>query len=337
MVKRISLWLVITFFCKTAIAVEINPVASVKDMSDAHVNWAIQESTKQMGVNPKAAYLMLEYYLLHSEAERNKVKKHIRSNPQLLIGGLESFSPMELHDTYKKSGFNKDIAKEMVRVRLSLFKIVATQSQLNKAIKEYKKYFYKGDEVHFIKLDDIAVLETKIKKFIYNAKNEAKVRREKELHKPEKVEKIELGDFRYSKWYGYIEKDGFSDKTKAGALVIGKKVFADYSSVGIRCSMGKVALTFDTVKFMDFSGRKVSIKLRVDKNPTRYFDGYLYTNSNHSGILENELSDNLVLEMKKGSKILLEISNEKRSNIYQYKFSLSGFTKTYNKIWSNCK
>lgn len=327
--------ILLSILIQTVHAAKVDSVAGVKDMSDAHVNWALQESKRIMASTPMLAYQMLEYYFFSSQEERKKVIAHIADNPDLIEGGVKSFNKLVIHDIYKELGFNKNKTKKAVQVKIKIFKDIADAWQLNRVLEEYIEYFYKGDVARFYKVDELALLAKENKKVVDKNPNKFKV--EDAHRRLTKAKKVEIGDYKYGKWYVDIGKDELTDEIHSSAYVFGPKVYGSYASIGIRCFSGLVKLTFNTVRFVDFSGGDAELIYRVDKESPEKSTAYLYRNSSNSGYGRSEIPEELVLQMKKGSKILLEVSNKRGSNIYQNKFSLSGFTKAYDKVWRNCK
>ena len=153
----------------------------------------------------------------------------------------------------------------------------------------------------------------------------------------------------FGDWDTSIAVDDFTDEVTASAWSTGGKKYNSYKSVGLRCMDRKIYITFDTVSYVSSNSSYVIVKARVDKNATGFFVGKLYSNSNNSGWIPNVARDksgiikqevkvnSFISEMKKGSKLLIQASNTRKSNIEQVSVSLKGFTKAYNTIKSACK
>lgn len=334
----------IFWFVFSVNAYSVNPIEAVDDMSDAHIIWGIQESGRYAANgNLFKSYKVLEYYFLQSPEERRKVIDYINSHPDILEGGVISFSRMNIHDTFKKFGFDKRKAKEAIRVRLGIFKEVASDKQFLMAVDGYNQYFSENKKSDDFSSLDVELVAQKnrgkalIAKQLAKRIKKAKEKSEKEYASLTKAKSIEIGNKNYGGWYTSVSKDDFTDKIEASAFIFGKEVYGDYTTVGIRCMDGDIHLTFGMVRFIDSGSNNVNVRYRVDKNNSEELIGYTFSNSNDSGYSIQKIPEELVLQMRSGQKILIEVSNKRRSNIYQNSFSLIGFTKTYNRIWRNCK
>ena len=239
-------------------------------------------------------------------------------------------------------------AKEAVKVRLSIFKQVASTAQLNEAVSNYIDYFYEDEPLEKVVLLDPELMSKEVQKKLKEERIKAeRVKKDrvktakdnaiKDQASLEKSKKIEVGRYKFSLWHSTVRKDEFTDKIQSEAFTLGSKVYNDYASVGVRCMSGEVFLTFDAAKFIAFGGKNVDVKYRVDKNETEKLSASTYTNSNTSGYSNERIPKNLVLQMKAGNRILIEVANKRRSNVHQNSFSLKGFTSAYNKVWRNCQ
>lgn len=153
----------------------------------------------------------------------------------------------------------------------------------------------------------------------------------------------------FGSWRVMVNVDDFTDEVNAEAWAVGSKKYNDYKAIGLRCMKGDMYLTYDTVSYVSSNNSYVMVKARIDKNETEVLLGRNYSNSNSSGWLPKIASDSsgtieqekkltsLIEQMKKGNRVLMEVSNTRRSNIEQVSVSLSGFTKAFNKVKSVCK
>lgn len=313
----------------------------VKDMSGVHVNWTLKEAENKLRRNDGyTAYLELEYYLLKGDEEaKSKVREFIVNNPEILDDAVNTFNGLSLHKLYKAFGFDKVKAAKGAKLRLAMFKEFASDEQYNQALASAIEYL--GEDVaNKVSLSDgLAAIEEANRLLEENKIDQEKKKKQQKADIAKAVDKRmkSVGKVTYGNWYTYVEKDDFTDEIQAEAFVFGKKVYNDYMTLGIRCFSGNVRLTFDMAKFVAFGGNDVSIRYRVNDKSSGSLNGRLYSNSNKGGYDDYTLSNPLLSEMKQGSRLLLEVANDRRSNVYQSSFSLSGFTKAYNRINYHCK
>lgn len=149
---------------------------------------------------------------------------------------------------------------------------------------------------------------------------------------------VNAENYKYSNWHVYIEEDEFGGSPSVEAFSFGKNVYNSSQAIGIRCFDEGIRITFEMVKYVAIGGRRVLGRYRIDKNDAQRFDGRLFTNSRSSGYQIDLIQGmGLLEELKSGTRIMLEISNKRRSNIYKGSFSLLGFTKAYKKVKNHCK
>lgn len=292
-------------------AFSFEPLRAVKDMSNSHVEWALKESARMLEAERfLQSYIMLEYYFLRSEEDKEKVVLHVHDHPDVLAGGLISFNRLGMHDSYKKFGFDKVQARQAVDVRLRIFKELASDQQYLKAAAMYDDYFSEKAMLVASKVKDESVKNIEVP----YSKNR------------------EFGD-----WHSTVSRDDFTDEVVAEAFVFGRKVYNNHISAGVRCMSGEVKMTFDMVRFVNSGGRPVNIRYRVDRGGAGVLNGYVYSNSTNSGFSVEKIQEDLVIEMKAGSRILIEVSNRRRSSVRKGSFALNGFTGAYDRVLQNCK
>ncbi len=306
---RLNILIFTIFFSINAFSFE--SLRAVKDMSGTHIKWALMESIRMLEAERfLPSYIMLEYYFLKGKEDKDRVILHVQDHPGVLIGGLISFNNLSMHDSYKKFGFDKIQAKQAVDVRLRIFKELASDQQYLKAVAMYDDYF--SNEAMFV--------ASKIKE--------------------EPVKNIQVPysrDQKFGDWHSVVSKDDFTDEVVAEAFVFGRKIYNNRVSIGARCMSGEVKMTFDVVRFVNSGGRPVNIRYRVDDGGANVLSGYVYSNSTNSGFSAEEIQEELVTEMKAGSRILVEVSNGRRSNVHKSFFALNGFTGAYDRVLQNCK
>ncbi|MEZ6855008.1 hypothetical protein [Halodesulfovibrio aestuarii] len=150
--------------------------------------------------------------------------------------------------------------------------------------------------------------------------------------------------YSFKNWGVQTYTDAFTDEPYA--LLIGRPAMHD---TRITCRGKYVKFEFNVGKFVDFGKSYVIVRARVDSMAPIAFIGQLDSKSNSAGEVLEIVTDGksvldqrkelrtLLAQMKKGQKLLIQVSQADGDNAARDYQSLLGFTKAYNSVRNYCE